>query len=176
MPRFNQIIKISVLIVLTVVFSTLILFAIKDKISTKASQISQGRTMLISMDKRESGFVDLKDDYGIVKENLPLAKDLFPAIDDMDSFIDRVDRLALELGGTNIMKFDNNPEIFGQNLRKLNFTIVFSGKGEFFPKFINEFDKLPYFTKINGIEIRNASNSTANPDVITIDASIFLKK
>jgi len=154
----------------------LILFSIKNNISAKAGQISQGRTMLISIDQRESSFVNLKDNYGIVKNDLPATKNLFPTIDDMDNFIDRIDSLATELGGTKIIKFENNPEIFGQNLRKLNFTIIFSGKKEFFSRFINEFDKLPYFTKINRIEIKNTPENTDGPDVITISAAIFLKQ
>lgn len=176
MPALNQIIKFSALIALTIAISTFILFTIKDKIYSKAVQISKERSLLISMDKREDTFAELKKYYGIVKKDLPEIKSLFPTIDDVDGFIDRVENLAAEFGGTKTIKFDSSSEIFGQNLRKLNFTIVFSGKKEFFSRFTDELADLPYFTKINKIEIKNSSDSEASPDLMIIDASIFLKK
>lgn len=176
MPISKPIIKISAFVVITAASSTLALFVMKDKISAEVNQISQRRNMVISLDKRESNFVNLKKDYAIVSDGLPKARSLFPGIDDMDDLIDRIDKLSLELGGSNTIKFDNNPESFSANTNKLNFTIVFSGKKEFFSKFTDRFSKLPYLTKINRIEIRNSQNSEAAPDLMTIGASVFLKK
>lgn len=172
----KHIIKISAFIVLAIISSTTVLFVIKDKISTKVNGISQRRSMVISLDKRESNFLNLKKDYGIVKENLPKAKSLFPGIDDIDTFIDSVDKLSFELGGSKTVKFENNPESFGTSVNKINFTVVFSGKNEFFSRFIEEFKRLPYFIKINRIDIRNSQNPLAAPDSMTIGASIFFKK
>lgn len=172
----RQIVKISALAVLAVIFSVLALFVIKDKISAKVNQISQRRTMVMSLDKRENNFVNLKKDYQIVKTELPEAKSLFPGIDDMDAFIDSTDNLSNELGGNKTIKFENNPELFGTNVNKLNFTLVFSGKKEFFSKFLEQLTRLPYFTKINKIDIKNSQDPAADPDAMTITASIFLKK
>jgi len=176
MPISKPIIKISAFVVIAAICSTLALFVMKDKISTEVNEISQRRNMVISLDKRESNFVNLKKDYAIVSDGLPKARSLFPEIDDMDDLIDRIDKLSLELGGSNAIKFDNNPEPFSSNTNKLNFTIVFSGNKEFFSKFTDEFSKLPYLTKINRIEIRNSQNPDTAPDLMTIGASIFLKK
>lgn len=176
MPKSNQIIKLSILILFAIIFSILVIFAIKDKISAKASLISQNRAMLISLDRRENSFINLKNSYGIVSENLPIVKSYFPIMDDVESFIDRIDNITTEFGGTKMIRFDNNPEVFGQNLRKLNFTLTFSGKRELFSKFANKLDKLPYFTKINKIDIRNSTDSSVNPDIMTINASLFLKR
>jgi len=176
MPKFNQIIKLAILILLTIASSALVVFAIKNKISEKASLVAQKRAILASMDKREDNFLNLKNNYGIVTANLPLVKIYFPTIDEVENFMDRADGLAVELGGTKTIKFDNNPELFGLNLRKLNFTIIFSGKKELFARFTQELGKLPYFTKINRIEIKNTQDSSANPDVMTINGSLFLKR
>lgn len=176
MPKFNQIIKFSILILSTIVFSMLVIFTIKDKISAKANLISQKRAMLISLDKRENNFMSLKNNYGVVTANLPMVKIYFPTIDDVESFMDRIDDLAVELGGIKTIKFDNNPELFGQNLRKLNFTIIFSGKKELFSRFADKLDKLPYFTEIKKIEIKNAPDSSVNPDIMTMNGSLFLKR
>lgn len=176
MPISKPIIKISAFVVITAILSALALFIMKDKISAEVNKISQRRNMVISLDKRESNFVNLKRDYAIVNDGLPKARSLFPEIDDMDDLIDMIDKLSLELGGSNTIKFDNNPEFFSSNTNKLNFTMVFSGKKEFFSKLIDGFSKLPYLIKINRIEIRNSQNPETAPDLMTIGASIFLKK
>lgn len=179
MPSTKQVINISILIFLLIVFSAIALFTLKDWISSKADQISNERAMISALESRESNFANLKDNYDIVKEELPKLKSLLPEIDDLDGFVGDADSTAKDLGGAVDIKFATSSESFGQSLRKLDLTMTFSGKKEFFSKFIADLESLPYIVKINKIDIRNSSSvaSAENAsDTLTAAVTIFLKR
>lgn len=173
----SQIIKIFAFIVAVIAISAVVLFTLKDKIATKAGQIARGRSMIISLDKRENDFVNLKNDYGLVKTNLPKIKSHYLEVDDLDKFIEFSENSAREFGGTSTIRFSGTGDPFGQNLKKLDFTLSFSGKKEFFANFVTEIQKFHYIIKIGKIDMKYAPDSEPDSmDILNINASIFTKK
>lgn len=171
----KQIVRVIVLIFIAVALSAVILFALKNKLSTKAKQISDRRAMAISLDKRESNLVALKGSYNIVSDNISKARSLFPEIDNMDELVEAIDKVSMEFGGTSTIKFENQTGLFGQNTRKLDFTLIFSGRKEFFSRFIKAMKDMDYFIEIRKIEIKSSSENVTIPDSMTVNASIFIR-
>jgi hypothetical protein len=153
-------------------------FMIKEKIETKANQISERRIMLVAMEKNEDNFLQIKESYKIVQNDLPVIKQYFPDEDNIDSFVDNIQSLAEKSGGKQILKFEplNKSAIEGINLRKLTLSSTVYGNTGIFIKYLQGIQNMPYFIRIDRIEIKNAVGTSDINGQMFIEASLFIKK
>lgn len=178
MFKTNYIIRLIIAMLIIAILSLTAVFIIKEKIQTKADQISERHVMLVALENNEENFLQIKESYKIVQDNLPVIKQYFPEEDNIDNFIYSIQSLAEKNGGSQILKFEpmNKSQIEGNNLRKLNFSSTIYGNMDTFIRYLEGIKAMPYFVTINKAEVRNSLVTSEINGQMFIEASLFIKK
>lgn len=178
MYKTNYIIKLIIAMFVMAILSLAAVFMIKNKIETKACQILERHIMLLSMENNEENFLQIKESYKIVEDNLPAIKQFFPEEDDIDGFINDIQNLAEKNGGSQTLTFEplNKSAAEGINLKKLNFSSTVYGNMNVFTKYLDGIRNMPYFVKIDRIEIKNSAGTSDISGQMFVEACLFIKK
>lgn len=178
MQKSKPVLKIISLIIAIVVLSLLAIFEIKKKIEIKAKQIFEKQTMLAAIENRNENYSSLKSKYEIVKENLPIMKNLLPEEENLDVPIKALENLAPETNNTQMLKFESaaSSKTEGENAKKINFSTTLTGNFETFTKYLEDLYNMPYFIKINSIDVKNSTGIYSSNGQMTINATLFYRK
>ncbi len=161
-----------------IVLSLLAVFEIRKKIEIKANQILEKQIMLAVVENKNENYYNLKSKYEIVKENLPLIKNLLPEEENLDIIIKTLEDFAIKTDNTQILKFEPvaNFKAEGENVRKINFSATLTGNFETFTNYLGALYDMPYFIKINSIDVRNSTNIYNINGQMTINATLLYRK
>ncbi|KKU82185.1 MAG: hypothetical protein UY07_C0002G0042 [Parcubacteria group bacterium GW2011_GWA1_47_8] len=159
-----------VLIALVVVgIAGAVVFFFARKIEKISTTVVINRNLATSLEKRTGVFTTLKRDTEIVGTNDTFIEGAFLPADNILAFISTLESLALKNGITQTFNFDSpTPANIDTPLPLLQITYTNNIPSNVFAfsNYLKDFEKLPYFTKIESLNITAQSptgwSSTSN--------------
>ena len=170
----------NILISLIFISITLVsIFFIDKEIERMTNSIVLNHNLELELKKRLELFSTIEDNAKIISNNEKLINDAFPLSDDVSLFINSMDELALKHQITQTYKFDSPVSSTIGSPFPLS-TIYYSNTIATdilnFSEYLKDFEKLPYFTKIEGLNILSQDSlGWLGISNITIRSSLLTK-
>lgn len=174
----NPIIKLSALIAIIIIIATAVVFVLKNKTEDRAARLQEKRNMLEILESRDENFLDLKNTNELVKKNLPIIEKMLPDEKNIEKFVITLENIAAKTNNNQILVFNpiENSKPAGEKIDSLEFSITLIGNSYSFINYLEEFEKLPYFTEIKNITIKNNSGIANNDSQMNLKSDIYIKR
>lgn len=142
----------------------IVLLFFTKKIELITSTVIKNRNLVSMLEKRTELFSTLKRDTLLVGTNDKQIESAFPPADNILEFISVLDSLALKNGVTQSFHFDN-PTPASDITAPFPLSIIgysnsiSGGNVSFLSNYLKGFEGLPYFTKINSLNITSSDET-----------------
>lgn len=161
-----------------VAFLLIIFFA--NKIETIADTIVKNRTLATTLEKRTELLSTLKHDRALIGENDKKIEGAFLRADNILEFIAVLEDLALRNGVTQAFSFSvPTPTEYSASfpVSAITYSNTINGTATTITQYLKEFESLPYFTKINSMNISSQDKTLGirGQSSVSYQASLFTK-
>lgn len=173
----NPIIKLSIYIMLVMVFTVLSVLFLAGKIEGKTKQLQEKRSILKVSQQQDDNFLELKKTYDLVKNNQKKIEEIFPNDDNIEDFIIALEDAADQTGNAQILNFDSldSAKTEGENIKSLKFTIFLTGNADTFIGYLKRLKNLSYFIEIENVTLNNNSGIANNNSRMDIKSKIYIR-
>lgn len=157
------------------VFAFIVIFVVSDQISKMSKKAIKDRSAATTISERATLLASLKHEASIIGSNDKVIKQAFIPSDNILEFISILESLALKNGLSQTFSFASpNPatEETPFPVSTINYQNNISSNVFTFIKYLKEFEKLPYFTKIDSVTISSGSADWRTASSITFSASV----
>lgn len=177
MIKINPVIRTALFILIIVVISVLAVFSMTNKIKVNAEKIFNDRNALALLEKGNENLLELKNNYNLVNNKLPLIKEVIPDERGLEKVVISLENLALKTNNGQILSFEtfDKSKPAGEKIKYLNFSITLSGNINSFMLYLEELKKLPYLIEIKNITIKNGFGIFNNESQMGIEASVYIR-
>ncbi|MBW6441231.1 type 4a pilus biogenesis protein PilO [Patescibacteria group bacterium] len=174
----NLIIKLSIYTILVLFFSISLILFLTNKIQNKSDELHEKRSILRVSQQQDSNFLELKNSYHIVENNLEKIEGLFPNADNIQNFIISLENTATQTNNQQILNFPplESAKNESTNLKSISFSIFLTGNMNTFIEYLNKVKKLTYFIDIESINLSNNTGVSFNDSKMNIKAKIYIRK
>ncbi|HBB44369.1 MAG TPA: hypothetical protein DCZ83_03230 [Candidatus Yonathbacteria bacterium] len=165
------------LAVVTISFSV-ILF-VSGKITKMATETATNRHLAATLSERTSLLSNLKHETDIIGPNDKILKQAFIPSNNILEFVAILKSLALKNGITQSLNFSSpTPTSLGTTfpLATISYqNTISSANVSIFINYLKDFEKLPYFTKINSLNISSGSADWRSTSNISYSATVAVQ-
>jgi Tfp pilus assembly protein PilO len=173
----NPIIRLSIYIILVIVFTVSSVLFLADKIESKTKKLQEKRSVLRVSQQQDENFLELKKTYDIIKNNQKKIEEIFPDDDNIGNFIIALENTAEQTSNAQILNFDSldNAKAEGENIKSLKFTVFLTGNTNTFINYLKQIKSLPYFIEIENVTLNNNSSIANNDSRMDIKSKIYIR-
>jgi len=134
--------------------------------------------MLEVSEKHDANFLELKNTYQIVKDNLKNAKEMIPDEKNLEDLVIALENTATQTNNGQTLTFDpiEKSKSVGEKTVSLNFSANLTGNIDSFSNYLDKIKTLPYFIEIENITIKNGSGIINNDSVMTLKSKVYISK
>ncbi len=177
MIKINPVVKTILFISVIVVISILVVFSMTNKIKIDAEKIFSDRSTLTLLEKENENLLELKNNYSLVNNKLPLIKEMIPDERGLEKAVISLENLASKTNNNQILNFETlgKSKLAGEKIKYLNLSITLNGNIDSFMLYLEEFKKLPYLIEIKNIAIKNSSGIFNNESQMNMETSIYIR-
>lgn len=156
---FKQIFRPVLIVAILTVLSTIISLYFASRIGEISLAAAEKRKTLFLYQTSQEQFSVLREDFQFIEPHWDKISRVFPSSENIISFINTVENLAQEKGVQQTFRFEGEkgqpvPEL---NLNKIPFNINVGGTSAQFLEYLKGIEKLPYFVKIESINMVSAT-------------------
>lgn len=128
------------------------------KINSVSETITEKRAMLSLYQNSQEQVAVLKEDFPKISNHIDRVENIFPSSENILPFINAVENLSGTSGVQQTFKFGNiiPQPISDIGLSTISFNVALSGNRNQFSMYLSQLEKLPYFTKIESINMVTA--------------------
>lgn len=171
--HFGKHILIATAVVLV---SFISIFFISEKISEISTETAENRQLVATLSERTSLLSSLKHEKDIIGSNDTIIKSAFIPSNNILPFVAILKSLALKNGLTQSLNFSTpTPDASGGAfpLATISYqNTISSANVSIFINYLKDFEKLPYFTKINSLSISSGSADWRSTSNISYSATV----
>lgn len=160
----------------SVIVSLVVVGFLSQQITKLSDDVLKNRKLASALEKRTEIFASVKRDTELVGTNDTLIERAFIPSSNILEFVAALESLALKNGVTQAFHFDTptpSPISAPFPLAVVTYSNSINGNLQAFSNYLKDFERLPYFTKIDGIRI-SASEAAGwrNTGTMSFRASI----
>lgn len=177
MIKLSPITKTIFCALIIIIVSAAIVSFLANKIEASAKKTFEKRSMLASLEERGKNLLELKSNYGLASDKLPLIKDMIPDERGVEKAVISLENLAIKTNNDQTLVFEtaDKTKLAGEKIRHLKFSITLTGNIDSFMLYLEELKKLPYFIEIGGVTIKNGTGVFNNESRMDAEAVIYIR-
>lgn len=168
----KPILKAMIFLIISLVVS--LYFA--SQIKSISEVLTEKRAMLSLYQNSQEQFAVLKEDFPKIQKHIDKVENAFPSSENMLPFINAVENLPGASGVSQSFKFENivPQPIPNLGLNVIPFNVVLSGNRTQFLAYLSLLEKLPYFTKIESMNM-TAAQGLDGPSQMNLRGILYIK-
>jgi hypothetical protein len=155
------------------------IFFLMRQINNLSDSLALDRSLEASTKNRAELSEIIKKDAQIIGTNYHKIEESFLSSDNIQKFINSLDKLALEKSISQVYRFDNpaTSEIHTPfSISVISYSNVLTSDISSFSNYLTEFEKLPYFSSIEEFTISSQDKSGwIGPSIISYKAKLYTK-
>lgn len=156
---FTLVGKHLIVVFSTIIVAVIIVFFLSKEITSISASVAKNRELATVLSERTSLFSNLKKENEIVGSNDTVIKQAFIPSNNILSFVAILKSIALKNGVTQVYSFSTPaPSSTGSSfpVTTIAYQNTVSSNVIIFMNYLKDFEKLPYFTKINSLTITSS--------------------
>lgn len=184
-----ELVKHLIKVLAFVVISSAAIYIFSGQIAKIGQAAKQNRTAVSILEKKNELAAELKNDLLMIGDGDKKVREAFIKADDIVGFVNNLEEIAKNNSFEQTLKFGNPiPDLNDQNLTKgeneipkafkllkVEYDIALKGNVQAFSHYLEEFEKLPYFTNISSIVITSSPVSgTEEQSSISVKAQLYI--
>jgi len=150
---------------------------ITKEISKTTKNIAEAKRLSRSLTQRSVEKIELEALFAKIGDNDKRMETAIIPIDNAIEFVSYIEGLASRHSMTQSIKFGTpNDTDYGNNIRRVDFSIVLNGTASTLSKFLSDLEHAPYFAYIRSGQLsgRNA-NGWADSSTINLQGSLYVR-
>lgn len=161
-----------------ILIATISITILSGKIIQLSKTTAESRNMAASIREQASLLSSLKHEADIIGNNEEIIEGALIPSNNILTFVSAIESLALK---NNIsQKFHFSPPVVAPigspiPVNIINFQNSFSGNTNILVNYLKDFEKMPYFTQINSLNISSADGNVMTSANISFSASVYAK-
>lgn len=167
----KEIFKYLLRATLAMVLALSIVLFFKGEILQISKSISEQKRTAFILERRSQTIRQLEQDLKVIKNNETLISFSMPSADNVVDFKASLDSIANRLSLQQSVTFGMPL----QDQKSIDYSISLTANAVTFLSYLEEFEKLPYLTKITSIDYKPLVGSWENSSLITLKAQVFTK-
>lgn len=182
-----ELIKILGRAVLSVIVAAVVIYLLSGQITGIGQTAKENRTAVAILDQKNLATNNLKSDLALVGNGDEKIEEAFIKAENIVTFIDKLEKTAEDNGFEQILRFEIPVSIVDEtgkddvskmlDLMKVDYSITLKGDAASFNEYLEEFEKLPYFSNIVSLTADYPSLSGWDKEAtILIRAELYLRK
>lgn len=171
-----------------IIISAIAIYMFSGQIAKIGQAAKQNRTAISILEKKNELAAELKNDLLMIGDGDKKVREAFIKADDIVKFVNNLEEIAKNNSFEQTLKFGNPiPDLNEQvpeegneipktfKLLKVEYDIALKGNFQDFDRYLEEFEKLPYFTDISSIVIMSSPVSGAEEQSsISVKAQLYI--
>ena len=177
-------------VLLAVITASAVIYLLSGRIAAIGQTAKENRTAVTILEGRSQVGNDLKNNFASIGDGDKKVEGAFVEAENITEFINKLENIARDVGLEQNLKFyaltplQTSLEKTGENkpaeelkLMSVDYNINLKGDAASFARYIGEFEKLPYFSKITSVTI-NSSPAVGweKEAAISISARLYLRQ
>lgn len=161
-----------------VIFAFIIVFIISGQITKMSKKAMVDRNTVATLSERTTLLSSLRHEASIIGSTDNTIRQAFIPSDNILEFISVLESLALKNGVTHAFSFSSPGSATGETplpVSIINYKNNVSSNVFTFTKYLKDFEKLPYFTKIDSITISSDASDWRTASSVAFTASVAAK-
>lgn len=159
----------------TILIAMLLVFFLSKQIAQVSKDVIKNRALASSLSERTALLSNLKKEAGLIGTNDTTIKQAFIPSNNILSFIAILKSIALKNGVAQVYSF-SNPSVATSGATFSTATISYqntvTANLNIFINYLKDFEKLPYFTKINSVTIASSQGNWLNGATVIFGATV----
>lgn len=154
--------------IIFLIASFVLCFYFAGRINKISNDIMEKRELLSLYQNSQEQYAVLKEDFSKISSHIDKVRGVFPQSENVLSFINAFENLAASNGIQQYFKFENvTPQpVFGLNLFQIPFNVTLSGTKAQFLNYLAGLERLPYFTKIDFLNMTTVQDFESQAQII----------
>lgn len=152
-----------------VILASLACVFLAAKIDKVSRSLQQQRILTLVMEKRSETLSKLKDDFKITGGAEEKINDALPPADNILDFVAALEALAKDNSVVQILSFESPSNL------TINYGINISGNVDSLINYLKDFEKLPYFTGVSGLNLTAPNGDWRSNSSATLAAKVYTK-
>lgn len=163
-----------------VILAIIIVSVFSHQISKISNSVFEKQTVALALQQRSENLLNLGKDLEIAGDIDKKIENAFPTTDNILDFVAAMESLASQYSIAQNLRFGNiTPSSFVLDdtpISLIDYTLTLNGNIQILTKYLETFEKLPFFTEIKGIALSSYDASGwKNNSQITIQAKLYLR-
>lgn len=156
---FKQIFRPVLIVAILIALSVAVSLYFASRISKISKTAAEKRETLLLYQTSQEQFSVLREDFQAISPHWDKIIRIFPSSENVISFINIVENLASTTGVQQTFRFEgaNSQSVPELNLNKIPFNVNIGGTQAQFLEYLRGIERLPYFVKIESINITSAA-------------------
>lgn len=158
-----------------VVLASVIVFLLSEQITKISTRATRDRHLATTLSERTALLSNLKNEADIIGTNDTAIKHAFIPSNNILEFVAIIESLAIKNGVTQSFRFSSPMPWIAETplpLATVNYQNTVSSNISTFINYLKDFEKLPYFTKIDSLSISSSNADWRAASTITFTASV----
>lgn len=181
-----ELLKVLGRAMLSVAVALVVIYILSGQIAKIGQTAKENRTAVTILEQKNQVVNELKGDFASIGGGDKKIEDAFIKAENIMEFINKLERTAKSNGLEQILKFgmpvpltektEESKTAEALELMKVEYDIVLKGNATSFNNYLQEFEKLPYFSNIVSVIINSSPASGWEKEAtINIKAQLYLR-